>query len=50
MAEIGHNFEHSVGSDYDATSDAPVAGFVKLHPENDVDAAAPQTDNVWKQT
>jgi hypothetical protein len=54
MAKIGHDWEHSVGSSYDATSDAPVSGWVKLHPANDVDdqqaMGQSNSDGGWKQT
>jgi hypothetical protein len=54
MANIGHDHEHNLGENYDAASDAPVAGWVKLHPADDVDSqqamGQSNSDGGWKQT
>lgn len=57
MANIGHDHVNSVGENYDATSEAPVAGWVKaehLVPSNqDAETSNPKgqsaTDGGWKQ-
>lgn len=53
MATIKHNHVNEVGSGYDATSEAPVSGWEKLHPPGDVVDSAPlgqsNSEAGWQQ-